>query len=69
MGNKLLDYEENMRNLTQGHHYKNRKETCNACEFKGNNGFCQKNAAWLENYLLYKYNACPIGKWADEYSL
>ena len=65
MGNKLLDYEDNMKVLVNRQVLSRRKELCSECQYKGANGFCQKNAQWLEEFVKYRYNECPAGIWVD----
>lgn len=69
MSNKLLDYEDNMRVMVPKYILEKRTDYCNACQFKGNNNFCQKNAKWLEEFVKYRYNECPAGIWVDGWSL
>lgn len=68
MGNKLLDYEEQMRNRVQGPALKHRRDLCNGCNYKGANNFCQKNSQWLPDFQVFRYNACPIGIWVENWS-
>lgn len=64
MGNKLIDYEDNMKNMVQGPVLKRRREVCDECQYKGENNFCQKNAKWLPDFQMYRYNECPIKIWS-----
>lgn len=65
MGNKLLDYEDNMRGLVPRHVLIKRQDYCANCEHRGANNFCQKNAQWLTEFVKMNYNACPAGIWTD----
>ena len=68
MANKLIDYEDNMRVLVTGQVLQRRKELCEECQYKGNNNFCQQNAAWLPEFVKYRYNQCPNNVWVDGWS-
>lgn len=65
MGNKLLDYEDNMKGMVSRQVLQRRKELCGECKYKGSNNFCQKNAQWLVEFVRYRYNKCPAGVWVD----
>lgn len=65
MGNKLLDYEDNMKIMVSRQVLKKRQEFCDQCPHKGANNFCQKNAQWLPEFVKLRYNECPAGIWVD----
>ena len=65
MGNKLLDYEDNMKVMVSRQVLARRQEFCNQCQYKGANNFCQKNAEWLTEFVKMRYNKCPAGIWVD----
>ena len=63
------DFEDRLKVLVHQNILRHRQNLCNECPQKGNNKFCQVNYDYLPEFQQYKYNACPLGRWKESWSV
>ena len=67
MANQARDFEDRLKLQVHQSTLRHRRAICEGCEYKGQNGFCQKNYSYLIEYTQFRYNACPLEKWKENW--